>query len=126
MELSKELGLMLYWGEGDKAQTHMVALTNTDPKLLAYFAKWLREYFKIDEERLRCRLYLWENLEEQKIKEYWSKTLNIPTTQFTKSYISKSKPNIRKNRHNKGVCRVSYCSTVMLKEIKNSIEQKFH
>ena len=126
MKLSKELGCMLYWGEGDKKQTHLVAVTNTDPKILVYFANWLRKYFDIDEGRLRCRLYIWEDLDELKAKEFWSKILKIPLNQFTKSYISKSKPKIRKNRHVNGVCRVGYCSTNILKDIMRTINIKIH
>jgi len=53
MKLNKELGLMLYWGEGDKTGNYFVALTNTDLKILKYFASWIRKYFDIDEKRLK-------------------------------------------------------------------------
>ncbi len=126
MQMNKELGAMLYWAEGDKARESMVALTNTDPKVMIYFAKWFRKYFSVDESRLRCRLYIWENLDEEKAKQFWSEKLNIPLSQFTKSYISKSKPKIRKRRHKYGVCRLSYCCTETLKGIKYIISKKFH
>lgn len=128
MKLSKELGLMLYWAEGDKAQVYnsFVALTNTDPKVLIYFITWLRKYFDIDEKRLRGRLYIWEDLDEEKAKEFWFHTLGIPVSQFTKSYISKSKPKVRKRRHEYGVCRVSYGSVKIFKEIMDGIAKSFH
>ena len=59
MEMNKELGLMLYWGEGDKTGNYFVALTNTDLKILKYFVSWLRQYFEIDEKRLKGRIYIW-------------------------------------------------------------------
>ena len=121
-KINKKSGLMLYWAEGDKTGEYFVALTNTDYKILIYFVSWLRKYFKIDEKRLRCRLYIWKILDENKAKKFWSKTLNIPLNQFTKSYISKSKPKIRKVRHNFGVCRASYGSKRIFKEIKDGIE----
>jgi len=126
MKISKELGLMLYWGEGDKTGNYFVALTNTDIKVLKYFVSWLRKYFDIDEKRLRGRLYIWGLFDEDKAKKSWSKELNIPISQFTKSYISKSKPNIRKARHKYGVCRVSYGSTKIFKEIMEGISKHFH
>lgn len=125
MELTKDLGLMLYWGEGDKTGTYFVALTNTDPQALIYFTTWLRKYFEIDEDRLKGRLYIWEDLNEAEAKEFWSKKLKIPIEQFTKSYISKSKPKIKKNRHSYGVCRVSYGSTKIFKEIMGGIKERF-
>ncbi len=125
MNLTKEIGLMLYWGEGDKTKNYFVALTNTDPNILLYFSSWLRKYFEIDEKRLKCRLYIWENLDEMKCKRYWSKLLSIPLNQFTKSYVSKSKPKIKKNKHNFGVCRISYGSKKIMSEIKKEIEKNF-
>jgi len=117
MNLSKELGLMLYLGEGDKTGNYFVALTNTDVKILKYFISWLRKYFDVDEKRIKCRLYIWSSLSDKKAKEFWSKELNVPINQFTKSYISKSKPNVRKIRHENGVCRISYGSIKIFKEI---------
>ena len=73
MNITKELGLMLYWGEGDKTKNYFNALTNTNPKVLLYFVTWLRKFFDIEEKRLRGRLYIWENLNEQEAKEFWSK-----------------------------------------------------
>jgi len=125
MILTKELGAMLYWAEGDKTKYYFIALTNTDDNILIYFLKWLRKYYKIDENRLRGRLYIWNNIDEKKAKEFWSKKLNIPTEQFTKSYISKSIPKIRKNRHEFGVCRISYGSVKIFKDIQETIQKKF-
>jgi len=124
--MSKKLGLMLYWGEGDKAMKSFVALTNTDPKVLKYFIIWFRKYFEFDEKRLRGRLYIWEDLDEEKAKKFWSKFLDIPVNQFTKSYISKSKPKVRKRRHEYGVCRISYCSALIHREILKEIGDNFH
>lgn len=125
MKLSKELGLMLYWGEGDKTGNYLVALTNSNYKVLKYFVSWLRKYFQIEEKKLKCRLYIWNSINEKKAKDFWSKELNIPISQFTKSYISKSKPNVRKIRHNNGVCRISYGSKKIFGEIIKEIEINF-
>lgn len=125
MKLTKDLGLMLYWGEGDKTKDYFVALTNTNPSILSYFIAWLRKYFEIDEGKLRGRLYVWRDINESDAKKYWSNLLKIPVSQFTKSYISKSVIRIRKRRHNFGVCRVSYGSKKIMSEIKREIEYKF-
>lgn len=126
MKLSKKLGLMLYWAEGDKTKEYFIALTNTDSKVMIYFLSWFRKYYTINESRLRCRLYIWSNLDESLAKKFWSETLGIPISQFTKSYISKSKPKIRKKRHENGVCRVSYGSAIIFREIMKGIKDNFH
>ncbi len=123
--MSKELGLMLYWGEGDKTKDSFIALTNTDPNVLAYFVFWFRKYFDVEEKRLKCRLYIWEHLDEQKAKTFWSKKLKIPLEQFTKSYIYQSISKVRKRRHEFGACRVSYGSKKIMSEIKEGIKTKF-
>lgn len=117
---------MLYLGEGDKTGNYFVALTNTDVKILKYFISWLRKYFDVDEKRIKCRLYIWSSLSDKKAKEFWSKELNVPINQFTKSYISKSKPNVRKIRHENGVCRISYGSIKIFKEIMEGIKTNFN
>jgi hypothetical protein len=125
MILNKELGLMLYWEEGDKTGNYFVALTNSDVNILIYFVRWLRRYFDIKESKLRGRLYIWEDSDEVVAREYWSSALGIPVEQFTKSYISKSVPKIRKNGHNYGICRVSYGSTKIFSEIMKGIRECF-
>jgi hypothetical protein len=125
MELSKELGLMLYWGEGDKTKNYFVALTNTNPDVLFYFVSWLRKYFELDESKLKLRLYLWDDLDELRAKKFWSKLLGIPIANFTKSYLSHSKAKIRKRKHEYGVCRVSYGSKKMMSEIMKEIKDNF-
>ena len=125
MKINKDLGLMLYWGEGDKTGNYFVALTNTNPEILNYFVTWLRKYFKINEQKLKCRLYLWDFLNESKAKLFWSRKLNIPLNQFTKTYFSKSKPNVRKIKHENGVCRISYGSTDIFKQITLEINKNF-
>ncbi len=125
MKLSKELGLMLYWAEGDKTKDYFVALTNSDPNVLVYFVKWFRSYFTIDESRIKCRLYIWKDLNEMSAKRFWSDKLSIPLSQFTKSYLSSSVSKIRKKRHVYGVCRVSYGSKKIFTEIINEIHSNF-
>lgn len=125
MILKKELGAMLYWAEGDKTKNYFVALTNTDINILTYYLKWLRKYYDINETRLKGRLHIWNNINEQKPKEFWSKKLKIPIKQFTKSYISKSILNIKKQRHEFGVCRISYGSVKIFQDIKKTIQKKF-
>jgi len=125
MLMRKDIGLMLYWAEGDKANKAFVALTNSNPNVLKYFVTWFRKYYKIDGNKLKCRLYIWEDLDEERAKDFWSKLLKISKNNFTKSYIQKKIPKIRKNKHEFGVCRVGYCSTKTLKLILKEIDILF-
>lgn len=117
---------MLYWEEGDKTKNYFIALTNTNFKVLQYFVSWFRKYFDVEEKRLKCRLYIWKDLDELKAKQFWSKKLNIPLNQFAKSYLSNSIAKVRKKRHEFGVCRVSYGSKKIMSEIMSGIKKNFY
>ena len=50
-------GTALYAGEGTKTDG-AVAFANSDPRMVILFCRWLRQFFVIDEARLRVYLYL--------------------------------------------------------------------
>lgn len=47
-------GVALYAGEGSK-RDRLVQFANSDPAMIRFFCRWLREVFEIDETRLRAR-----------------------------------------------------------------------
>jgi len=83
-------GFFLYWGEGSKTKNYSVALTNTNPKMLKFFIRWL-ELFDVPLSKLRVKLHLYSDMKIQEEISFWSKTLNIPISQFRNSYIKKTK-----------------------------------
>lgn len=103
-------GTMLYIGEGSK-RDGVVKLANSDPLVVAFFCRWLRRFFPIDESRLRVALYLHEGLDLPGAVRHWSEVTGIPPEQFTKPYRATPKASIRHNKHEDGCCTVSYaCS----------------
>lgn len=83
-------GFFLYWGEGSKTKYYSIALTNTNPKMLLFFIKWLN-FFEVPKEKLRVKLHLYSDMKITKERYFWSKYLNIPILQFRNSYIKKTK-----------------------------------
>ncbi len=80
------LGLMLYWGEGDKkVENGIVRISNIDFRLLRIFIAFLKKLCRIPIEKIRIWLLLYPDLNEEVCKAYWSKKLNIPLNQFTKA-----------------------------------------
>jgi hypothetical protein len=103
-------GIALYAGEGAKRDGE-VALTNTDPDIVAFFCRWLRQTFDVDESRLRAHLYLHADLDLDGAVRFWSDTLAIPPAQFTKPYRAVVDPTRRTRRHEHGCITVRYaCS----------------
>ncbi len=82
-------GLFLYWGEGSKTTNASVGLTNTNPAMLKFYIHWL-ELFGITRKDLKVSLHLYSDMNVKKQEQYWSKELNIPISQFRKSYIKKT------------------------------------
>ena len=104
-------GVALYAGEGAKTDGRGARFANTDPAMIRFFCKWLREIFEIDEARLRARVYLHEGLDLDAAEAYWSVVTQIPRSQFTKPYRAVPDATIRNNKHEHGCAYVEYCSS---------------
>ena len=66
-----------YWGEGHKHNKNQLRLTNTDPKMLHMFVVFLDKFCSITAEQLRLAIFIYNDLDEQKCKRYWSKRTGI-------------------------------------------------
>ena len=104
-------GTALYAGEGAKGDGR-VRLANSDPRIILMHCIWLRQFFAVDESRLRVTLYLHQGLDEEHAVTTWSNVTGIPPSQFTKPYRAVPDPSIRRTKHPLGCPSVSYaCST---------------
>ncbi|MEK7165241.1 MAG: hypothetical protein AAB874_00340, partial [Patescibacteria group bacterium] len=115
-ELCKSVLCALYWAEGSKNRG-MLNFANTDPKLLKLFITLLRQCYKLDEQKFRIRLHLHWYHKEKELKIFWSKLLNIPVSQFNKTYRKKrSKERVfRKNIG--GICFLRYNSDNLREQV---------
>ncbi len=82
-------GLFLYWGEGSKTTKGTVALTNTNPTMLKFYINWLK-LFGYSKKDFSVHLHLYADMNIKKQEKYWSRELDIPLSQFRKSYIKKT------------------------------------
>lgn len=101
-------GVMLYWGEGDKASLHRVSLTNTDPAMIKIFMAFLKEVCGIDEGKIKVWLLLYPDLHEAECKEYWIKEAGLQNITFNKSIVIKGRHTTKRLGH--GVCTVHISS----------------
>lgn len=83
-------GFFLYWAEGTKTSKTSICLTNTNPKMLLFYIKWL-DMLGVDKKELKVKLHLYSDMDIKKQEKYWSIKLSIPLTQFRKSYIKNTK-----------------------------------
>jgi len=119
---------MFYLAEGGKTENSFI-VANSNPEILRGIISLLRYLYEIDELKFRCALHLRKDQNEKRLKEFWSKTLNIPEKKFIKTQFDKR--TIKKTYdHYKGVCvliyydmalqrRILYLGNNVLKIIKN-------
>lgn len=101
-------GVMLYWGEGDKASLHRVSLTNTDPAMIKIFMIFLKEVCGIDDEKIKAWLLLYPDLNEVECKEYWVKEAGLQGIAFNKSIVIDGRHKTKRLGH--GVCTIGVSS----------------
>ena len=121
-------GLSLYWAEGYKKGNDELGFTNSDPRMIKVFMKWLKEIYEISTDNLIFRLSI-NNIHHEREKEvirFWSRTCEVPITQFTKtSFIKATANKIYKNRDiHFGTLRVKVRrGTDLRRKILGSIEK---
>jgi len=98
------IGAMLYACEGTKARRdyrgkdryiYSIELTNSDLNIINIFSLFLKKIIKVDWSRVRGQLFIYPDLNEEKLKSVWSKASQIPLTQFQKIiYLEKKQVNL--------------------------------
>lgn len=98
-------GAMLYWAEGSKSK--LLAITNSDEKMIIFFLKWLEKFFKVNiKTDINAHLHIHNQEEDQEIKKYWSKLTGIPLKNFGKSFVKPKGTGRRKNILSHGIIRI--------------------
>jgi transposase len=108
-EMEKAMLAMLYWSEGSKGRG-MLVFANTDPRLMVLFITLLRSCYVIDENKFRVRLHIHWYHKELDVKRFWSKLLNIPESQFTKTYHKRRSREKVFRKNIGGICFLIYNS----------------
>lgn len=106
----------LYWAEGGKGR-QVVQFANTDPKLALLFITLFRKIYAVDETKFRVRLHLHYYHNEQKVKSFWSELLNIPKSQFNKTYRKYRSREKTYRRNFGGICFIKYNSVLLQEQI---------
>lgn len=87
------IGLGLYWGEGYKTGSQEFGFTNSDPDMILFYITWLKAIFNTEKADLILRVSINQSHKRRLavVESYWSELTNIPSSQFTKSSLIKSK-----------------------------------
>jgi hypothetical protein len=107
-------GLMLYWGEGNKASMHTISINNTDPQVIQFTLFWYLRGLGIKKSKIKVYLHLYKDMNIKQEITYWSNTLSIPKTQFIRPYIKNSKrSDIDQRGFGHGTCAIVTHNTVL-------------
>ncbi len=111
---------MLYLGEGSKWKSYRsLSLGSSDSDLIQTYLFLLRFCYKINENRLRCRVMYRADQNLKKLEKYWAHVTNIPLAQF---YKTKPDPRtlgkITTKKNYNGVCSIYYGSTEIQLELE--------
>jgi len=127
-------GIILYKCEGTRLRRdsrypngntfiYSIEFTNSDPVLIKFFLKFIRKVIKIEESRLKCELFIYNDLEKEKIENFWSSVCQIPLSRFHKTIVliaknSKYKPNPL------GTCKIRYSDKKAYLKLNDLIEKR--
>lgn len=107
------IGTALYWAEGSKQNKKSVSqglvFSNSDPKMILLYYKWLRICLEVNESEIYFEVYLHEdrNKSKNEIINYWSNILSVNSKKFDRIYIKKnSSKKSYSNREYFGLIRV--------------------
>ena len=104
-------GLMLYWGEGDKAGRDKVRLTNTDAEMINLFVLFLKNVLLVREDKIHGHVLVYPDLNEQETKRYWARHAGLPLESFGKSTLIQGRHKTKRLGH--GVCMIFVSSTYL-------------
>jgi hypothetical protein len=84
-----QAGCMLYWAEGSKRR-NAVQFTNSDPRMLAVFRRFLIEAMAIecDEVAMSINVYTNNGMAIEEIERYWLALLELPPSSVRKHMLN--------------------------------------
>ncbi len=102
-------GLMLYWGEGDKATKSQVRLANTDPELIKFFVFFLKKVCNIPTGKIGVSILTYPDIDDKANRQYWSEVSGIAQEKFIRSILIQGRHKTKRLGH--GVCSIYVSST---------------
>jgi hypothetical protein len=120
-------GCMLYWAEGSKRRNTAI-LTNSDVDMLRLFVRFLRECYRVPDEKLKMSVncHLTNELSLKEIEAWWLDQLSIPRSCLRRAPVNRpSSASALRRGHvlPYGTARVSVCSVLVIQSIYGAIQE---
>jgi len=97
-------GLMIYWGEGDSKPQNPLRVSNTDPRMINLYVKFLLDVLKLSPEKIRLALTLYPDLEDEGCKKFWASVTGLTLKNFIKTQYIRGYHPTKRLKH--GICVV--------------------
>lgn len=115
------IALTLYWAEGSKYRKR-VELTNSDPKAIKLFSKFLLEICDVPQDKLKGRLQIHNKDNIDSALKFWSELSKVPQESIIVS-LKPIKVSNKTNKHINGIFSIRYNSVGLKSLIDESIER---
>ena len=126
----KIAGIMLYWAEGShkepdksKRPNWTVEFSNSDPVMIRFFLRFLRETCGVEEKRLRIHIYCYADQNLKSLQRFWIRTTRVPFSQFTKPYIREDTKKKYGRETKYGTIHIRYSDKRLLQQIRQWIKE---
>jgi transcriptional regulator with XRE-family HTH domain len=109
----KLIGSVLYWAEGSNHRNSF-RFANSDPKMIVVMIEFMRKICKIPNEKIKARIHLYPQIDENQAINYWKKITGLPRCNFQKSQLQISKASKGKRSNQKlpnGTLHLTVCNT---------------
>lgn len=118
------LGLGIYWGEGEKTSKDKVRITNSNPKIIKIFRKFLLDICQLKRHKLLYQIICFNDSKPIEVKKYWANELEISEDKFGKIVqIPTQGKGTYKNKSSKGVCILTVASIKLKPWIMGELEK---
>ena len=123
----KAMALGLYLTEGNVKSKNSIRFSNSNPALVKIFFKFLKVICGVDNDKIKMSLIVYPDVSQKEIKEYWTKFLDLPKKQFTKTTILKNRNGTSSKKHSEfGTITIYVHNTKLLGIIKEWAREYAH
>jgi hypothetical protein len=116
-------GLFLYLGEGNKASRNNLSIANTDPSVMKFALYWFLNCLKVQKEKIRLNLHLYDDMDIEEEINFWLKVLDLSRSSLNKPYIKKSfRADVDQKGYGHGTCTLSVHDTALKDSLMMAIK----
>ncbi len=95
----KAMALGLYASHGNLKNNSSVKFTNSNPAIVKIFMKFLRVICGVPQDKIKASLITYPDVSTKMAKDFWSRFLDLPKMQFSKTTVLKYRNGSSSKKH---------------------------